>query len=328
MGLLQSAAGALGRAYDYVTPGMGSSRLTDWGGWGDKTTASPKPVSTPTYNPSSTRVDTSALDKQIADSNKALEAMRAQLAAQPRLPVYNTANAWASAQSRAENIVNPVYLDKLNQYLEAARLKRTQTEEQSALNKKDINTSLTQSLEDSATARARSSEDAATNLTDINATSGEYQKDSGTQFDRARMALLDAGGEYGASGLVRQQETNAMADRRREESAQERQFEGQRKAVETLKTRTFEDLEKSDTRAKGGAEAKIQREDVNLRNFIDNAALEEKDYRTQNELERQSEIAKQTSNQYSVGVRDFINSLIGSGARSQDIALAQQVYGI
>lgn len=281
---------------------------------------------TPSYATGSGGLDTSAYDREIEASRKATDALRAQMAAQPRLPMYDSAGAWARAQKGAEGVVNPVYLDKLNQYLEKAKLKRTQVEEQTGMNKEGIQTELNQTLDDTATARTRTGEDAATNMADISATEGEFQKSSGTQFDRARQALLDSMGDFSSSGIVKQQDTNVIADRNREEAAQTRQFEKERSATETLKSRTFEDLSKTEDRAQNSATSKTKQVDVDLKNFIDTAALDETDYRLQNETERQGAVGNEVNNQYSIGVRDFINSLVGSGARAQDIALAQQVY--
>lgn len=327
MSLLNSLKGAVGRTYDYLTPGTGSSRLTDSAGWGDAPKSTAK-TSTPSYTPSSTySVDTSGIDKQIAASNAQIAALQSQLAAQPKLPTYNVGAAWSKAQQQAESIVNPVYLDKLNQYLEGSALKRQQQQSTTALNKENIGIALNQGVEDIGTSRQRTNEDTASSIADTNATEGEYQNQAGTQFDRARTALLEGFGDFGGSGLVKQQETNAITDRNTEENAQSRQFEKERKSAQVLQSRTLTDLDTKETRTKTDADQKNKQEDMDLKNFIDNAGLEEKQYRTQNELDRQSAIAGQVTNQYDIGLRDFINGLVSSGARPQDIALAQQVYG-
>jgi hypothetical protein len=319
-----------------VVKGIGAQIMPGGGTYGTynnglsaKPPAAIKAVSTPSYQPSTTRIDTSATDKAIADSNAAIKALQSQLAAQPKLPFYDTSSAWARAQKGAENAVNPVYTDKLNQYLEKARLKRTQTEEQTGINKAGINTGLQQTLEDVLTQRGRTEEDTATTLGDLSASEAFDQQQGGTQFDRARSALLGDVANAGltTSGIGQQQDQQAITDRNALEAEQTRQYDKQQKAAETLKTRTFEDLGKSETRAKGEAETRTKQEDINLKNFIDTAGLEEKETRTQNEIERLNAVAGETDNQYQVGVADFIRGLIGSGARAQDIQLAQQIYG-
>lgn len=324
----RGAATLLGSGYDYLTPGKGSSRLTDYGA-GLGSNKKPTITSVPTYNPSTTKIDTSAYDKEIAASSARIKELQASLAAQPKLPFFDTSAAWAKAQKGAEKAWNPVYVDKLNQYLEKARLKRAQTQEQTTINKGNIATGLDQTLEDVLTGRSRTAEDAVTGTKDSLASEAFDQKTGGTAFDRARTALLGEVANAGltTSGIGAQQESNAVKDRNITEGEQSRQYKGQRDAIETLKTRTFEDLDKTESRAKTTAEGQTKQQDVDLKNFIDNAGIEEKEFRTENELSRLGSVASEVGNQYQLGVADFIKRLIGSGTRAQDIALAQQVYG-
>lgn len=294
-----------------------------------KPASTPAYTSTPSYQPSTTKVDTSAYDKQIADLSAAIKSSQAALAAQPKLPFYNTADAWARAQSSAENIVNPVYTDKLNQYLEKARVKRAQTEQQTATNKQNIQGALTQSLEDATTNRTRTGEDLTNTLGDVSQTEQNFQTNEGTQFDQARAALLGdiANSGLTTSGLGQQKDAQAISERNTASKQQTQEYDKQRRDANLMATRTFEDIGKGEERAKGTAQTKTAQEDVDLKNFIDNASLDETDFRTQNELDRLASVSEQVGNQYKLGVSDFVAGLIGSGARAQDIALAQQVYG-
>lgn len=324
MSIASVAKGALAQVNPFD---KGATYGTYNNGLSAKPTATPSYVSAPSYQPSNVGIDTSAYDKQIADSNNAIKALQSQLATQPKLPFYDTAAAYSRAQATASANVSPVYLDKLNQYLDKARLARTQTEQQTDINKQNIATGLTQTLQDTATNRVRTDEDTRNTLADLKASEAFDQQQGGTQFDRARTALLQSEGQYGGSGLVAQQEDQAIQDRNATEAEQTRQYTKQREATNTLANRTFEDLGKSETRAKGEAQGKTQSEDINLKNFIDNQAVDETSFRTGNEADRLAAIANDTNNQYNVGVAQFISGLIGGGARAQDIALAQQVYG-
>lgn len=286
------------------------------------------PVATPSYTPSTTKTDTSAKDKQLADlvsSNKALEA---QIAAQPRLPFYNTSAAYAQAQKTATASVNPVYIDKMNAYIKKQELQRAQQTEQTNFTKGQIDTGLTQTLEDTATGRIRTGEDAATKQAGIDMSEGNYQLNEGTQFDRARTALLGevANANLTTSGIGAQQEATAVSDRNQASKEQSQQFEAERQATETLKTRTFADIGKSEDRAKGDATSKKAQKDMDLKQFIDMGDLERADEQVKNESERLSAIRSEASNQYKIGVANFIQSLMGSGARDQDVALATQRY--
>lgn len=289
----------------------------------------PKTTTAPGLPSGTYRPDTSAFDKQMADSNAAIRALQAQLATQPRLPSYNVAAAWASAQKKAESAVNPVYTDKLNAYLAKAQLARTQQEGATATNKANIQTGLEQTIQDIGTQGTRAEEDTATTLADLVASEAFQQEQGGTAFDRARSSLLGdiASAGLTTSGLGAQAEQNAIDDRNKQEAEQGRQFQGQRDATSLGLKRTKEDLKINTERAQGSAVSRTQQEDTNLKNFIDNAALDEKDFRSDNEANRLAAVSGEVNNQYKIGVANFIQSLIGSGARAQDIALAQQVYG-
>lgn len=327
----KAAASLTGTAYDYLTPGKGSSRLTDYGLGNNGVAQAPKTVATPSYQSSNTGngVDTSAYDAQLAQSNSAIAALQAQIAAQPKLPYYNTTQGYATAQQNAQNLVDPVYVQKLQAALAPIQLGITQSTAQTATDKTAIQTQLQQSLADNATAQQRAQEDQQTSLGQIGQDETNYQQDEGTQFDQARQALLGniANSGLTTSGLGQQQNANAITARNQASNEQEQQFQGGRDAANTLATRTFQDLSTSSTRANQGAAAQTAQKDTDLQNYIDNANLQTTKAQTQNEADRLEAVASETQNQYQLGVANFINSLIGSGARPGDVQLAQQVYG-
>lgn len=325
------AAGA-GTAYDYATPGRGSSRVTNWGENYFVPTPQPpkvnnpgKTTSTPVYTPPST----SNLDAQIAALNAQTRALQNQLAAQPRLPYYNTSAAWATAQKAAQGVVDPVYTDKLNQYLQKEQLGIKQSTEQQQAQAADIQTQLQQALQDVATGRTRTGQDQATQLGDVATNETNYQTNEGRAFDQARTALLGGISNAGltTSGIGKQQETQAITDRNVASGQQTGQFETARRDINTNATRTFEDLSTTENRSNVKATTDTAASQKALQDFIDNAKLDEQGFRTQNEADRLGALATESGNQYKSQVANFIASLVGSGARAQDIALAQQIYG-
>jgi hypothetical protein len=278
------------------------------------------------YNPNS---DIDALNKQIAAEQAQYQALQAQQAAQPKLPVYNTAAAYANAQKAATSAVDPVYQDKLSQYLQQEQLTTAQntTAEQNA--EADAASTLSNQTTDNATNRTRTAADEVTNTGDVNQNETNVQADTGTAFDRARTALLGGVANAGltTSGIGSQKAGQAIADRNQSEGEQTQSFDNSRRDIHTAATRTFEDLATSDTRNTSAAATTTARAKQGLQDYIDNAALGEQSFRTQNEQERQGAIESATNSQYQQGVQQFIASLIGSGARAQDVALASQVYG-
>lgn len=289
-------------------------------------TTTPKKAPTNAYDPNS-EIDN--LNKQIAAEQAAYKTLQASQAAQPKLPVYNTTAAYATAQKAATAAVDPVYQDKLTQFLQQEKLGTTQATTAEANTEADVASSLANATADNATTRARTSADTATNIGDVNQNETNTQADTGTVFDRARTALLGGVAKSGltTSGIGRNQEGQAITDRNQSETQQTQGFDKSRRDIHTAATRTFEDLATSDTRNTTAAATTTARAKQGLQDYIDNANLSEQAFRTNNEEARQGAIESATGNEYSKGVQQFIASLIGSGARAQDVALAQQVYG-
>lgn len=278
------------------------------------------------YDPSS---DIDALNKEIAAEQANYQALQNQVAAQPKLPVYNTSAAWANAQKAATAAVDPVYTDKLNQYLQQEQLDTAQqtAKDQSADTAAD--TALANQTADNATTQTRATQDQTTGINQTNQSEGNYQADSGTAYDQARNALLGTVANSGltTSGIGQGQVASSQAARNQGDVEQTEGFDNSRQAINTTAQRTFEDLATSNTRNTAANATTKAADATDLQNYIDNANLAEQQERTQNELDEQSAIASTTNQEYQQGVQQFIASLVGSGARAQDVALASQVYG-
>ncbi len=331
--LTRGAATLAGTAFDYATPGRGSSRVTDWGAGissrPQATLQAPKPPTSPSYSSDTTSAAIAALHGQYDDLMKQSQALQAQLAAQPKLPKFDYAGSYANAQATAANTVNPVYQDKLNQYLSKAQAALGQKQVDVSRNKEDIQTSLTQALQDSQTNRQQTNEDVATKLGDIGANEGSYQIQEGRQFDAARTALLGDVANSGLteSGIGQGKINNATVDRNNASADQVRTFDNQKRDTNLFQTRTLADLDKSDTRAKGGADRSTQAQDIDLNNFIQNSQLDEQGFRANNEMDRVGAVNSATQSAYQNIVAQTIAALSGGGARAQDVALFKQVYG-
>lgn len=309
----QKKAAAQGAQYEAQTAAIRAARVV--------------PTNSGGYDPSAAIAAANA-SAQAAAQNYA--AIQAQLAAQPRLPTYNTAAAWANAQKAATAAVDPVYTDKLNQYLQAAQLGKTVQTRKQGEQEADIASTLTNQTADNATTRIRTGEDQTTRLGDVGTNEVNYQADSGTAFDQARTALL---GDIANSGLVTSgigqgKVASTTAQRNQTDNEQTQQFDASRRDINTTATRSFEDLATSDTRNTSAAATGTARSKQELQDYIDNANIEEQGFRMNNEADRQAAISQATGAEYKTAVQQFIASLVGSGARAQDIALASQVYGV
>lgn len=270
-----------------------------------------------------------AANKAAADSNAAYQASQAQLAAQPKLPVFNTTAAYAQAQQQATTLDSSVYQDKLNQYLQQEQhdLGVNATGEQNA--EADAASTLANQTADNATNRQRTTEDTATKTADTNQSEVNFQQDSGTAYNQARNALLGTVANSGltTSGIGQGQVASSETARNQSDTEQGQTFDNSRRDIQTAATRTFQDLATSDTRNTSAAATTTARAKQTAQDYIDNYALDEQKTRTQNELDMQAQIAQDTNSNYSTAVQNFIQGLVGSGARAQDIQLASQVYG-
>lgn len=276
--------------------------------------------------PASSGMD-SGTAAMIAAMNRQTAELRRQIDSMPKLPVYNTADAWARAQSKAASSVNPVYQDKLNNKLAEFQAGIRQKTEETTRGKEALSTKLAQDIEDIAINRQRTGEDVNAKIAESLYQEGRFQDLEGTQFDRenrqARTELAQAG--LTQSGLGAQQLEDAELGRNETSADQVRTFKNEQQAQELFKTRTFEDLSKSETRKTQLTDVQKKDLDITLSNYIENTNIAETQYRWQNEAERLDALFGATTNAYNTDIRNFLASLQGK-ARPQDIALASQVY--
>lgn len=264
----------------------------------------------------------------IASMNAQTAELRRQIEAMPKLPVYNTSDAWASAGKRASASVNPVYRDKLNNKLAEFKAGIRQQKVQTNRGKTALDTKLTQDVEDINTNRERTSEDAASKIAESQYQEGQFQDIEGQEFDQAnRQARTDlAAAGLTESGLGQQSLEQGQIDRNNTSADQVRTFKNQQAAQELFKTRTFEDLGTTQTRKTDLTDVQKKDLDITLSDYIENTNIAEKQFRWQNEAERLDALFGAQQNAYNNDIRQFLAGLSGQGYRAQDIALANQVY--
>lgn len=300
----------------------------------------PKKTSTPTPSPTPAPVKTTPKKttpapsydpyaSQMAAYDREIAQLRAQIEAMPKLPTYNTTEAWARAQKTATKAVNPVYQDKLNNQLNIYKAKKTQKTTEVTRGKEDLDTQQRYLMEDIGTDKVRTEQDTASKIAESLYQEGQFQDAEGTAFDRAnrqaRSELATAG--LTTSGLGQQALEEQVLERNIASADQVRSFENQRATQELLKTRTFEDLDTKGTRGQELTTRQKQDLDIELNNFITNLGLEETQFRHNLEAERLGAVFDATQNAYNTDIRNWLAGLSGQGWRSQDIALAYQVYG-
>ncbi len=316
--IAKAVGGFLGTAADLLTPGSGSNRLTDWSGYGDAgrgaTSTAPK-APTSTFVPYKT--GPSSAEQSTLDESKRL---LAQIAAMNR-PVYAPQVNWAgiNAQARgaAEAAVNPFYTKQLTDFLAGQSAKQSQKQTEYDLNLKDIESKLKQDTEQNALNRTRVGEDTALAQQQINTQADQFQTDSGNEFEDARAAMGQnvAAAGTGTAGIGKQQTNRLVKESATGEQRKEAEFQQNRDAQELFKTRSFEDLMKSDELAGLGAASGKERQKFNLDSYITNLGFETESGKGDIEQNRLSRLIQEEGNQSKALINAWVESIKDPGQR-------------
>lgn len=286
--------------------------------------------------PSSTSTSTPTVNTATADNNAALKAsqdtiaaLTNQLSQQARLPQFDILGNYNKAKAKAAEIANPLWNQKLNNFLQGMTNKRTEKTKLTELTRENSQQALANALSENVTSRGRTGEDLLSAISNIGVTEQNYLTDENKQFDTARRALQEEIAGTGATdtGLGQQTIGTQLADRNISNERQITEYSNQKAAKQLLATRTIADLATGDVRAgeKKGQEDKATQ--IDFDSYMADLANEEVTGRLQNDLDRALDIASKTNDFNQQGKNEWLAGLAGSGARAQDIALAYSVYG-
>lgn len=279
-------------------------------------------------NAANSRSQDRAFADQTANNNAMIAAIRAQTAAMPKLPAFDILGNYNKARTNAEANMRPRYNDMMNQFLEAQGVKKGQSQKRRALRGEQTEADRLNLRADTVTERGRTAEDVAAAIQQITGKETDFQTDEGREFDVARRGLQEgmAGAGLTTSGLGQQAVGEQQDQRNMASGRQVEEFEIQKQAKNLFKNRTFEDLQRKDLRADEKAVLDNKQFDFDLESELQDLAQGEKKYRLDWESDLLGAIGEETGRLDREGVMQFINSLAGSGARAQDIAMAKQVY--
>jgi hypothetical protein len=274
--------------------------------------------------------DPNAGNAALAAANAQLAAVRAQIAAQPKLLNFDYSGAGARARAAAESAINPYYTKRLNDFVTEQTRKRNVEQQQAQMSHEELNTGLTNALQESGINRARTGEDTALKLGQIADTSQNYQQDTGQQFEQQRTERSGQLAQSGltTSGLGAQQMTADQTARNVQEGRQTKEFQAQTAATNLFKTRTFEDLARSDKLTTEQTAFKNKGVDFSLKNTIDALNAEEQNYRGENEYKRLNDIVGESARQYQGILGQFLADQAAHGARAQDIQATKSAFGV
>ena len=286
------------------------------------------PAAPSSYHPTDYSAEIAALQ---AESSR----LNAQLAAQPKLLPFDYAGTQAKARAAAESAVNPLYTKMWNDYLGQAKVQQARQVADTGTANSLLQDNLKNIQDTNAITGARTAQDVQTNTDALNTGQTNYQADTGLNFDRARTALATniAQGGTTESGLGQQQVAGQQTARNVQEGRQVMNFNDQRTAQQLLKTRTFEDLARSNELATKQTGQNTTANNLNLARYIADYGADEGNYgyntkQQQQSIEQQRLGAVLTNQGQQYG--NLFNQYLGSlqGARGQDLALTRSVYGV
>lgn len=333
--------GGLANAAGQFAQGVGSVFAAPFDGgkslWAN---ASKNPYSTPAPKPTTqkpTNTGNTGSGNGVdyaAELNKALAALAA--ASKPYIPKpevirsfkYDTGGALTKAQQMAQNAVNPVYQQAMDNFLQRQSVELGNKQAQVGLEREGLDTNYNRILEDSGVARTRDTEDTNANIAETRASRAVAAREEGLDFDAANRMLNEGLGAAGVadSGLGQQQVDDSQQKMVRMSNEEVRQSENKVAAANTLLTRSFEDLARKDTRAGEDKTYGNKQLDIDINNFMDDQALAKTDFTFQQEKEKSQYIAQLTKNYQDQLVSQWIQSLYGQGATAAEIQLASNTY--
>lgn len=268
--------------------------------------------------------DTSWQDT-IKQQNDRINALLNQVNSTPKAAYFDIAGNYAKARSTAENAVNPVYQKKLNDFVARQQVELGRQQADIGTQKTNLDQALQDALDASNVNRDRTTADVGSNIANIQNQDQNYQADTGQQFNTDRNALAGNLAQSGltTSGLGAQQQNQQIQNRNTQEGRQTEAFKQQQDAQNLLKSRTFEDLLKSDTigqRNTGQAKGQL---DINLNRYIEDQAYNLDTQKQSLETSRNTDILGQQSQAVKNQFLQFLSTIKNPGTANA----TAQTYG-
>lgn len=262
-----------------------------------------------------------ALNSQIA-------ALQAQANAAPRFYAYDTLAARSRARQQAEANINPYYQREFERYAADFNRRRGEANTGAQMGRENTDIELRNLQEGNVIEQGRTAEDVSGAMYNIANQEQQFQQGEGRAFDQQKRELeaKTAASGLATSGLGQQNIQTAQEDRNFASKGQADAFQQERQLKEQFKTRTFEDLARSDVLGKEKNVQTKKQIDFDLNKMINDLAFEETQKNNAIRNEQMQRLAQEEDRYYGIGVDEFINSLAGRGARGQDISLAIQTY--
>lgn len=292
--------------------------------WAETKTPTTAPTpKTVTYN--SEGSGTNAAD----DYYKSLsEYYKSQIQTTPRFIDYDIGGSWNKAREMAANAVNPVYQQKLTDYVNRQQSELGRQREDTVTSKSQLDLALKQLYDDSTVNRARTTEDVTGNIRDIQDTRNYEARQEGLSFDTANRSLNESLGATGmaTSGLGQQAVQESQLARRDQSNEVIRQSDNKIESQKTLMNRTFEDLTTREQRGEEKTTTSKTKLDIDLERFIEDQEFDLDQEQKSLELKKQSDIAGKSIGLQSQLVDQWLSNLRGQGYTADEISRAAAIY--
>lgn len=264
----------------------------------------------------------------LAAAQRLLDQVRSYQPPVPKIASLDVSGVWNKAKEMANNAVSPIYQQKMNDFIARQQVELARQKSDTDTAKGALDTTLSRNLEDTGTARTRTQEDTNTNIADINASQEFASREGGLDYDAAQRALIEGVSAAGTAdtGMGRQQVNESARKYSSMSNEQVRQADNKVAASKTLLNRTFEDLEREDTRNTEDTSAKKGRLDLDLERFIEDQNFDRDQEQKNQEIQKQQDIYQQANQYQGQLVNQWIQSLKGAGYSDADIAATAAVY--
>lgn len=231
----------------------------------------------------------------------------------------------AQAKSAANDAVNPLYTNYLNQYLQGEASNQAAAQKQNDLNLQQEQGALGNTLAQNTLAQNAAGKTNALTQGNINAQQQNYQLASGNAQNQKLQAIQAniGSGNLGGSGLGQQQIYNAENAKNYADAAQSGQFQYQRDTSNLSTQDTFAQLAQSSqyaTTAEGQQETQTN---FNLNDYLRQAAQHDQAAESYLEASRQQALTSAQQNSVAAQVQGQINDL---RLNSKDLIAANQKY--
>ncbi len=266
-----------------------------------------------------------ALQREIERLSNPQPTAPPSVAPLPELPAFSVEDTFKKAREIAASNVSPYYEKQLNQFRERQNLRRNRAKEDFGRVQSDIDREIKTVQEGNKIAQARTEEDVQKNIEDVVRQEAEAQLGSSTSFNRAYDALRGGQAQSGTlrSGIGKQQPGQAVGDKKLAESRITAGADRQTKAQQLFKTRTLQDIARSNELALQEGEVRKKSGQINLDRLIQDTLDETIAREQETELQKQQTIESQVG----PAAQTLFNKFTSELRNPEAAAYANSIYG-